>query len=280
MKFQTFSVVVGNNACNASCPYCVSKNTAQVDLSSDLNLDRLDTAARLAEKCGVTTALITGKGEPTLYPEHITSSLQILYKYFPIIELQTNGLWLEKIKHHLDGWYRFGLTTICISVAHYLDAKNKKIFLDNKSEYPHLPKNIAIAKTSKFSVRLSVVGCKGYIDTPQEIDNLVKFSKACQVDQLTWRPVTFPSGYDNMNIRREYEIAQRMIDHIDQSVKRTAKKLLNLPHGGEVFDYQGQNLCLTNCLTHTNDPNDIRQLIYFPNGEIRYDWVYPGARIL
>jgi hypothetical protein len=55
---------------------------------------------------------------------------------------------------------------------------------------------------------------------------------------------------------------------------------MDLPHGGSVFDYRDQNVCVTNCLTGTRDPDDIRQIIFFPNGEISYDWRFKGARIL
>ena len=61
---------------------------------------------------------------------------------------------------------------------------------------------------------------------------------------------------------------------------KDATRLLNLPHGGVVYDYDGQNVCISNCLTGTTDPNDIRQIIFFPDGQIRYDWRYAGARLL
>jgi hypothetical protein len=59
-----------------------------------------------------------------------------------------------------------------------------------------------------------------------------------------------------------------------------ATRLLELPHGGVVFDHNGQNVAIGNCLTGTTDPDDIRQIIFFPDGRIAYDWRYPGARIL
>jgi len=48
--------------------------------------------ACLADKSGVTTALITGKGEPTLFPGDIDAYLPYLNEFFPIIELQTNAI--------------------------------------------------------------------------------------------------------------------------------------------------------------------------------------------
>lgn len=74
-----------------------------------------------------------------------------------------------------------------------------------------------------------------------------------------------------MQVPRAFEIHQK--------VRRNGTLLLSLPHGGEVFDLDGQNLCMTNCLTHAPDPESIRQLIYV-DGHIRYSWQYEGATII
>ena len=58
------------------------------------------------------------------------------------------------------------------------------------------------------------------------------------------------------------------------------KHLLNLVHGAKVYDVNGQNVCLTNALTINTNQDEIRQLIYFPDGHLRYDWQYEGAIIL
>src|ERR1035437_8041677 len=94
LKFETLSVLAGSTACNARCNFCISRMTPPNGITSKpiLNTDNLEIACRLAEKCGVTTALITGKGEPTLCPPHIDTYLAYLQRYFPIIELQTNGI--------------------------------------------------------------------------------------------------------------------------------------------------------------------------------------------
>jgi hypothetical protein len=49
-----------------------------------------------------------------------------------------------------------------------------------------------------------------------------------------------------------------------------------------VFDYKGQNVCLSNCLTHEpyTDKSVMRNLIFFPDGHLRYDWEYQGAILL
>ncbi|KKK85560.1 hypothetical protein LCGC14_2772060, partial [marine sediment metagenome] len=77
MKTHTFSIVVGTNACNANCPFCVSKMTGPVPVSKHINWSRFTTACRIVGQArdGLVTVLLTGKGEPMLYPEQITNYL-------------------------------------------------------------------------------------------------------------------------------------------------------------------------------------------------------------
>jgi hypothetical protein len=55
---------------------------------------------------------------------------------------------------------------------------------------------------------------------------------------------------------------------------------MHLPHGATIYDVKGQNVCMTNSLTLSTNPDEIRQLIYFPDGRLMYDWVHMGARVL
>ena len=82
MKIQTFSVIVGSNACNAHCPFCVSRMTpnALEAKPTEVNWRNFDVAVRLACRAGVTTAMLTGKGEPTLWPDLIDKYLYEMNK--------------------------------------------------------------------------------------------------------------------------------------------------------------------------------------------------------
>lgn len=294
LKFQTFSVIAGSEACNARCDFCISQMTPSqgVELKKNpLNIDNLDKACRLAEKSGVTTALITGKGEPTLFPEDIDLYLECLYKYFPLIELQTNALKFTKdinLRDKLLLWHGQGLSTIIISIVHYEDKRNEEIYCSQdgnfRMEYPSLSKTISLLHDIGFSVRLSCVGCKGYIDSKQEIENLIQFCKDNKVEQLTWRPVTKPE-HNNKN-DNVYKATEKL--QLDNETKTALRNYVNmngtllmkLVHNAEVFDFRGQNLCMSSCLTLNTQEEVLRQLIYFPDGHLRYDWQYAGAIIL
>ena len=302
MKISTMSIVVGGTICNADCPFCVSRMTSTVGLpvrqpkKEVLRWDNLEFARKFADCKGVDTFLITGKGEPTLYGDTITSVLSALQKSPAAFrELQTNAipLAMKKQDHEsaLEAWRVLGLTTIAISVVHHDDAMNKKIYIDGGKDkvstgvYPPLVETIKWLKSFGFSIRLSCIMNKGYIDSPLGVIQMADFARENGVTQLTCTPVTQPfdpkdlvaaKWVDEHGLYGDVSLIRKMLDD-------KAHFQFQLPHGARIYDLDGQNVALSNCLTETkdNDPDSIRQLIYFlHDGSLRWSWQYEGARIL
>ena len=287
MKVQTFSVVVGGKNCNASCPYCVSKITGDEGLCEEINWRNFHKACQFAKQSGVSTVLLTGKGEPLLYPDLITKYLNILERYrFPFIELQTNGIELPFLGSDLlRKWYDTGLTTVSLSCAHYNSFRNKEIFGDNygKMDYD-LFDYVSLLHVNNFSVRVSCVMCKGYIDNLKDVKFFIDLCKKWEVEQFTIRPVAMiedkGKNPEIMDWIQRHYIDYDDKDEIEKYFRNNGYLLLELAHGAKVYDYKGQNISINTCLTHTPDPDDIRQLIFFPDGRLRYDWVKTGAIII
>jgi pyruvate-formate lyase-activating enzyme len=252
-----------------------------------VNWRNFDKACRYAEQNDVSTVLITGKGEPTLFPEQVSEYLKHMEEYrFPFIELQTNGVIFQKreeeYRKHLEEWYWLGMTTVALSVVHYEDARNKEIYTPH-TDYPSLERTIGMLHETGLSVRLACMMIKGYIDSIEGIDRLVEFAKAHNVEQLTVRSIEKPSNSRDDDVARwvsERCIPKEEIDGIREYLDNNGTRLMELPHGAVVYDYKGQNLCLNNCLTIDPKGESIRQLIYFPDGHLRYDWQYEGAVLL
>lgn len=291
MKYDTFSILAGSEVCNARCPFCISKMTPPNGVTMKeppVNWRNFRIAASLAERLDVTTAMITGKGEPTLFPEQVTRYLDELKNYrIPIKELQTNGILIsqhpEKYDAHLDDWYERDLATIAISVVHHETERNREIYLPNRKEYIDLPKLIEKLHDKKFSVRLATVMVKGYIDTPQSVDEMITFAQKNGVEQLTLRPVNAPGeSRDNgvLQWTNDHLLDPAQRESVHQHLERRGTVLHKLPYGAAIYDVDGQNVCLTNCLTHDPTAEDVRQLIFFPDGHLRYDWQYSGAILL
>jgi molybdenum cofactor biosynthesis enzyme MoaA len=301
MQIQTFSVLAGTAVCEAKCPFCVSKMTPDCGVTTkkiNINWDNFDDACRFAANGGVSTMLITGKGEPTLCPDDISEYIERGKKYFPFIELQTHGMNLLQpnrgCNEYVHFWRKTGLNTISLSCVHYLLDRNKEIYSSN---YNELEETVEFIHNNSMSVRLSCVGIKGYIDNIDDLLGFVEYCKVNKVEQFTWRPVSNDVNLselgewknDTKEQRRKRDVYEntnallvskenRII--IKEYFDKNATLVLELMHGAKVYSYQGQNVSISTCLTHEPDPTQIRQLIYFPDGHIRYSWTESGAIIL
>ncbi|MFH0936908.1 MAG: radical SAM protein [Candidatus Daviesbacteria bacterium] len=290
-NIETFSILAGNEICNARCPYCVSKMTPLQGINDKepiVNWRNIQKACLLSKMSGVNTVMITGKGEPTLFPNQLTQFLEILQKFeFPIIELQTNGIILfEKADIYnpsLKKWYDLGLTTIAISIVHYDPLKNKEIYSPHKSQYIDLQKLITTLHKQKFSVRLATILIDGFIDTSKKLQELIEFAKTNNVEQLTVRPVNRPKESQNLQISdwvKQHHLKEHQLEEMQSFLNTHGIPLMSLSHNAKVYDVDGQNICFTNSLTINAKTSSIRQLIFFPDGHLRFDWQYKGAILL
>jgi molybdenum cofactor biosynthesis enzyme MoaA len=291
MKIQTLSIVAGSEACNARCPFCISKMTPTLGVElrePEVNWRNFAIACNLAERCGVTTAMFTGKGEPTIFPEQITKYLRAMSGFrFPIIELQTNGILIiegsENYAKHLRDWYGFGMTTIAISVVHFLPESNHVIYLPHRKDYIDLPQLIRTLHDHGMSVRLACIMACGFIDSRRSLQELIEFAREHKVEQLTIRPVNKPSDSRNAEAYEwtdRHYLRPEQLDDIRSFLQTSGVCLMTLIHGAQVYDVGGQNVCLTDSLTIDSKSEDLRQLIFFPDGHLRYDWQYSGAILL
>lgn len=281
-------------ACQARCPFCVSAFSPTNGLTTKkltINWRNFDIACRLAEKAGVTTAMLTGKGEPTLFPDQVTEYLEALKaRYnFPIVEIQSNGIdaGRGKLDAYLQRWYDLGLSTFAISVVSHREEHNQRIYTPT-SKYINLVETIAKLHQIGFSVRLATVMVKGILDTPEAMDEMIQFARDNKVEQLTFRPVNQTAKPDKANPKDQsiYDwttanrIPKEQVRVLQDHVADNGMELMQLPHGATIYDVKGQNVCMTNSLTLSTNPDEIRQLIFFPDGKLLYDWQYPGARVI
>jgi molybdenum cofactor biosynthesis enzyme MoaA len=288
MRIQTFSILAGTAACNARCPYCISKMTGIRETGfrlPEVNWRNFRKACRLAQVNGVSTVLITGKGEPTLYPGQITRFLERLGEFdFPLIEIQTNGLSLLSgaCDRHLKRWVDLGLNTMALSVVHYENGKNRSIFTPG-GNYPDLGALVHKLHSFGCSVRLSCILMRRFIDSPAEISRLADYARALSVEQLTVRRLGIVADAEHPGIREwcvNHALSGRQFRRIARFLDRNARRLLTLSHGAVVYEIGGQNLCLTDCVMLEPSTDRIRTLIFFPDGHLRFDWNYGGAILL
>ena len=290
MKFGTMSIVVGGTACNARCDFCISKQTPEQGVSpkaDSINWRNFDIACDLALSTGVTNVLLTSKGEPTLWPELVDQYLVGLRKYeFPLVDLQTNGLRLAELAKAgwLHRWYEKRLTTVALSIVSEDAEENRQIYTPHLDSYPPLGEQIRILHDIGFSVRLTVMMTKGRIDRLDRVLDMVAFARSHGVEQLTIRPIYAEDSSIDLKVgewTRANTIDDKSLKQISDYFEANGTHILTLQHGAPVYDYDGQNVCLTDCLTiHPDETEEARQLIFFPDGHLRYAWQYPGAIII
>lgn len=290
MKFKMFSVIVGTEACIASCPFCVSGVTPNCENMKEpkINWRNLDIACNLANRSGIDTVMLTSRGEPTLFPDQISEYLKHLAPYkFPFVELQSNCIPLalnhKKYDKYLKEWYTLGMTTITISVVSEKKEINQKVYTPN-GEYINLAELIEYLHGFGFSLRLTCVMCNGFTDTPEKVQDFINFAKQNKVEQVTLRPV-------NDEYRRQSahdwvaknKLTEEQKDVIRKHLADNGTKLLDLERIGSIYDVNGQNVCLSlplNKYTRDTNPDNLRNLIFFQDGHLRYEWEMEGGILL
>ncbi len=293
MQVETFSVVVGTNACNALCPYCVARMTGVGMVSARIetpNWRNLRIACQMAQASRVTDTILASKGEPTLYPQQITAYLKHLAPYgLGIIQIQTNALLLGQrwdiYEAYLRQWHKLGLSTIAISTVHYDPARNAEVYLGGKKPYFDLPNLIGRLHKIGYTVRIVCTLVKGWVDSVEEMQSEIAFAQAAKVDQLTLRPVTL--SYTPANAPGVFQWTQEHL--VAEAVVHTMRDGLQADshfskpfgnYGAMWFDVGGLSVMLSNCLTMDKTANQDRQLIFWADGTITTDWQSHGSVLL
>jgi len=297
MKIQTLSIVVGSGSCDAHCKFCVSRMTGrEPGKAPEINWKRFDVACRLAERAGCTAAMITGKGEPTLFPEQVSEVISHLRNRFPLVELQTNGIRIARNRlieaaKYAEGeehdwvscWVGNGLTTVGVSVVHYEKERNIEIYTPDTNWHFDLAELVKKLHGYGLSVRLCCVMLRGYIDNWERVQEFIQFAKAQDVEQLTFTPVNMPAVSSDLAAERftsSVILATSERKAIEFSLHEH-QHIMTLPHGAKVFDVNGQNVCLNNCLSpQPSDMESLRNLIFMPDGHLYYKWDCEGAIII
>ncbi len=291
MRITTLSLVVGPAVCNAACPYCISKMTGLKIVGKKekaINWRNFHKICRLAQLHGVETVMMTGKGEPTLFPKQISQFLEGLDSFdFPFIEIQTNGMMIARswktYAPKLKSWYKKGLTTISISLVHYTKEKNREIYCPGQ-EYPDIKKLCDALHALGFMIRFSCTLLKGYIDSVSEVARMIAWTRELGVEQLTLRPVvTTTTKSESASVyayTRKHQLSAKTKKDIGKYLDSKGHRLHESAYGAVVYDIDGQDVSYSNALTLDTKSDCMRQLIFYPEGLAMSDWQYQGTRFL
>lgn len=301
MKFSMFSVVVGDNACMAKCPFCVSgekpegKNIKLEPISENA-WKNFKTACLLADRSGVQTMMLTSRGETTLYMEEITQYLENTPRNtFPFIELQTNGIalynrlfkfWNRQVQNEelLKYWRQLGLNIISISTVSNKADINKQVYTPKEENYYDLPELINKLHNIGFTIRLTCIMCADWMNKPSLVEEFLQFAKDNNVEQVTMRPVNEEYRRESANQWiKQNSLSEKDKDDIQQWLCENGTVLYEIPKIGTIYDIKGQNCMFSvplNKHTKNTDAEHARNLIFFRDGRIRHEWEKEGAILL
>ena len=298
-KALTYTIIAGSKACVNDCPICISKMTPDYGISykkPEVDWDAFKRSTHYAFNHGAEVALITGKGEPALYPAQVTEYLHRIEEIenlrgerFDRREIQTEGSLLAKGGHYdgwLDVWEDHGLDVVALSIYHYDADKNEEVFRPKGGrKYFDLPELIEKLDSKGLKSRLSCVMLDGYIDCVEEVEKLIRYAEKNDVFQLTLRRADAPKKPLDLKAA-EYVEGHRLSDEkfrdILDFLDEKGEFCYDLSHGAQVYEVFGQNVCVTTGLTPAQrNKDDIRQLIFFPQGCLTTSWEnVKGGRVL
>ena len=288
ISYGTLSLVAGPDTCNARCPFCIARMVPSkfVDRKAiPINTDQLKVALDRAVTGGSDTILITGNGEPTMFPDQITQYLDEVDRFARERmvtlrrEMQTNGLLFEQQPERYDTylreWAAKGLQTIAVSVSHYAPEKNREIYTPHRPDYIDLVSLINRIKGFGIRVRLTVVLMKGFIDSPEKVEKMIAFARDNNVEEISLLPVNEPNSSKDPHSSKwvhENRLTQDQLVAIQRHIEGGGRLVKEFGFGGKVFDYDGQNVCITDCITPEPGINTERRLIFYPRGVMAHDW--------
>lgn len=294
-KAITFTICAGTSGCPNQCKVCISEMTGKTDFDvkdiNFINLDAFRHAIHVAINYHAENVLITGKGEPMLFPSHIRTYLHELAPFkdnFTRFEIQTSGDGirpLAALRDNLIEWKRIGLDVVALSLYHYNDKKNDELFCPLQGiRRESIEGKIRMIKEAGLKLRLSFVMMKGYIDSQEEVEKSLAFARQHGAFQTTFRSIGKPEHSKNPEVE-EFVKDHVLSDAQEESIKRLfdacGHACDTLPFGGTVYEIFGQNACLTTCLDQCKAEDELRNLIFFPDGTLATSWEYPrGTAIL
>jgi molybdenum cofactor biosynthesis enzyme MoaA len=282
MRTLSLSVVPQQVGCDAECKFCISGSTFVPREDRFVDMCAVKRACLYARNCGALTGIVTGKGEPLLMDHALLRDIiQVLSETFGQVDLHTNGVRLLKNRDGgiLETLTDGGLTNLTVSVAHYDSEKNSEVMDLGQPYLAELMKHLKKYRRN-LHIRLSCVLAKGYIDTPEEMINYLKFAKQNKIDSVIFREL-WVAGKDSPTKKwcQEHYMSISDDDNVWRMFRRrymNQRQLMELPWS-YVYDWNGVSVTASECEYQTVD--FAKSLILLPDNHLYYNWSSPASRL-
>jgi molybdenum cofactor biosynthesis enzyme MoaA len=274
MKAQNLTVCLPNEGCNKKCPYCVSRMTHMPEDNHTRMLRNGAKVYNMAKIAGVTSVLLTSKGETTMDLDECMRWIE-RFKDFPV-EIQTNGRVVKDDPTWIVDAVDAGLDIMAVSIDN----------LDWLSTY---------AATLKWAARQMVVRLvfNMTIKTDRPLLELVSTAKHVGAQQVIIRRLTIPEGAEFtpegqwIAEKAPAGIYDRRMAELRSALnKQAARKVRSTAHGVPVYSIGGTSLVPRDaisvvandyCVQERSGDEDIRSLIFHSDGHLYTSWNDTGS---
>lgn len=270
MRAANLTISIPYLGCDKNCPYCISRITGFPKPNTGKlkrNINKVKTLARAAQ---VTNVLITGKGEPTLNWNFL---LDIVEKFqdWPV-ELQTNGLLLNKHLDKVNTLAIHGLDVVAISIdkiEQFTDFKELFKRIHNLGMTIRVTLNVTkmIPRTATFNYLISI--CKQHKIDQFLLRNIVAPTHAQVSEYTKWiEENTSPEQYD------------KLVGEMNMCLEKFGMFLRETEFGMKIYDYRGVSITKSDyCIQDSSNGNNIRSLILLDDGHLYTNWYSKASRL-
>ncbi|MEE3622584.1 radical SAM protein [Nitrospirillum sp. BR 11752] len=250
LRPRSLSFLPVARGCQAACSFCFSAASISADQPGGKPdwplIDRWIERARLS---GAERAVITGGGEPTLWPQpYLRDLVARCHRRFGTVVLITNGVrWARMDRHtaagELTALRQAGLTVLAVSRHHWDEAANATL-MGLEAATPALLETIGAHRGALAGLRLRLVCVlqQGGVASVSDIETYVRWAAAAGVDEVCFKELyvstSVESVYHNHDANRWCEAHQAPLSLVhDWAQERGWPVALRLPWGAPV--YQG-----------------------------------------
>lgn len=260
--------------CSKGCPYCISKMTGFVKANHELMRRNEDKVRHYAEAAGVSSILLTGKGEPMdnwVDVHHFA----MVFKEF-VVELQTNGMALLDIasgEEAMDTLAEVGVNVIAVSV-------------DNPDSYDY-SSMLQKLHDRGFVTRLCI-NVSSLLHENWTTQRILEFCWDNHVNHLLLRNISLPLNPLNDRVAnwvKENADPDRYAI-LDQQIMEQARdygKLIRTTvNGSQIWDIAGISYLASDyCIEETaREKEGVRSLVFLEDGHLYTSWNSKAAILL
>ncbi|MEO2013506.1 MAG: radical SAM protein [Fuerstiella sp.] len=204
---RSISVLPISSGCQAECSFCFSAYSVSTDQATSLlSSERVESLFNLARRRGARRAVITGGGEPTLYPQaRLTELIRLAAKYFPEkVVLITNGYAFSKL--HEDARLQVqvrlqdaGLTTLVVS-HHHWDRSTHQSIMKLDVDLPSIAETLQrhADRFPTLAMRLICVLQKDGVDICNSIERYIQWAAALNIKEVCFKELYVSTSVESV----------------------------------------------------------------------------------